>query len=53
MAKSKKNLINNILTVFVVIVLSKGKIVEEGNHDELMARNGFYTKLYNSQFEED
>ncbi len=29
-----------------------GDIVEVGDHQELMAKNGFYTQLYNSQFEE-
>ena len=31
--------------------MQDGKIVEQGTHDELLARNGFYAKLYNSQFE--
>ena len=35
-----------------IIVMNHGDIVEVGNHEELMARNGFYTKLYNAQFEE-
>lgn len=35
-----------------IIVMDHGDIVEIGNHDELMKRNGFYTKLYNAQFEE-
>lgn len=34
-----------------ILVLNDGDIVEQGNHDELMSRNGFYAKLYNSQFE--
>ena len=33
-----------------IIVLSDGSIVEHGRHDELLAKNGFYSKLYNSQF---
>ena len=35
-----------------IIVMNHGDIVEVGSHDELMKRNGFYTKLYNAQFEE-
>ena len=33
-----------------IIVMNHGSIVETGNHDELMAKNGFYADLYNSQF---
>jgi ABC-type multidrug transport system fused ATPase/permease subunit len=33
-----------------IIVLDKGKIIEEGNHDELMKRNGYYADLYNTYF---
>ena len=35
----------------VILVMKDGHIVEQGNHDELLARGGFYAKLYNSQFE--
>ncbi len=34
-----------------ILVLDKGNIVEQGTHDELMQKAGFYEKLYNSQFE--
>ena len=34
-----------------ILVMNKGHIVEQGNHNELLSKNGFYTKLYNSQFE--
>ena len=35
-----------------ILVMNQGHIVEQGSHDELMARRGFYYDLYNSQFEE-
>jgi ATP-binding cassette, subfamily B, multidrug efflux pump len=35
-----------------ILVMDKGKIVEQGSHDELIAKRGFYFDLYNSQFEE-
>ncbi len=36
----------------LILVMKDGDIVEAGNHDELMQEQGFYTQLYNSQFEE-
>ena len=36
----------------LILVMKDGDIVEQGNHQELLALNGFYTKLYNSQFED-
>ena len=35
----------------VILVMKDGDIVEQGNHEELLAQNGFYAELYNSQFE--
>ena len=35
----------------VILVMKDGHIIEQGNHDELLAKGGFYAKLYNSQFE--
>lgn len=32
--------------------MKDGDIIEQGNHEELMAQNGFYAELYNSQFEQ-
>ena len=34
----------------VILVMKDGNIIEKGNHDQLMAQNGLYTNLYNSQF---
>ena len=34
----------------VILVMKDGKIMEQGNHEELLAKNGFYAQLYNSQF---
>ncbi len=34
----------------IILVMKDGDIIEQGSHDELMAQNGFYTGLYNSQF---
>lgn len=36
----------------VILVMKDGDIIEVGNHEELMKKNGYYTQLYNSQFEE-
>lgn len=35
----------------VILVMKDGDIVEQGNHEELIAKGGFYADLYNSQFE--
>ena len=34
----------------VILVMKDGNIIEQGNHKQLLAQNGFYAKLYNSQF---
>lgn len=36
----------------MILVMKDGDIVEQGNHEELLAKDGFYASLYNSQFEE-
>jgi len=36
----------------MILVMKDGDIIEQGNHDNLIAKNGFYANLYNSQFEE-
>ncbi|TFH00488.1 MAG: ATP-binding cassette domain-containing protein, partial [Calditrichales bacterium] len=34
-----------------ILVMDQGDIVEQGSHDDLLAKNGFYAELYNSQFD--
>lgn len=36
----------------IILVMKEGDIIEQGNHEELMAKNGFYADLYNSQFDQ-
>lgn len=36
----------------LILVLKDGDVIEQGNHEELLAKDGFYAKLYNSQFEQ-
>ncbi|MCM1251302.1 MAG: ABC transporter ATP-binding protein/permease [Clostridium sp.] len=36
----------------LILVMKDGDIIEQGNHEELLAKNGFYAELYNSQFED-
>ena len=42
--------LSTIRNADVIVVLSHGEIVETGNHDELLAKGGEYSKLYQSQF---
>ena len=42
--------LSTIKNADVILVIDGGEIVERGNHDELIAKNGFYANLYNSQF---
>ncbi len=44
--------LSTIKNADIILVMDQGDIVETGTHDELMAKKGFYEKLYNSQFEE-
>ena len=43
--------LSTIKNADLILVMNEGNIVEQGNHDELIKKNGFYAKLYNSQFE--
>ena len=36
----------------LILVMKDGDIIEQGSHEELLAKNGFYANLYNSQFED-
>ena len=44
--------LSTIRNADLILVMNHGDIVEQGNHEELLKKNGFYAKLYNSQFEE-
>ncbi len=44
--------LSTIKNADVILVLKDGDILESGNHDELIAKDGFYAELYNSQFEQ-
>jgi ATP-binding cassette subfamily B multidrug efflux pump len=44
--------LSTIKNADLIIVMNEGDIVETGNHEALLAKDGFYAKLYNSQFEE-
>lgn len=43
--------LSTIKNADLILVMNEGNIIEQGNHDELIAKNGFYASLYNSQFE--
>ncbi len=42
--------LSTIKNADIILVMKDGDIIEQGNHDELMAQNGFYADLYNSQW---
>lgn len=43
--------LSTIKNADLILVLKDGDIIESGNHGQLIAQNGFYAELYNSQFE--
>ena len=45
--------LSTIKNADLILVMNHGDIVEQGTHEELLAKGGFYSDLYNSQFEED
>ena len=45
--------LSTIKNADVILVMKDGDIIEQGNHEELLKLNGFYSELYNSQFEEE
>ena len=42
--------LSTIKNADMILVMNEGNIIEQGNHEELMEKNGFYAELYNSQF---
>lgn len=42
--------LSTIKSADVILVMKDGNIIEQGNHEELLKENGFYAKLYESQF---
>jgi ATP-binding cassette subfamily B protein len=42
--------LSTIKNADIILVMNNGNIVEHGNHETLLSKNGFYAKLYNSQF---
>ena len=43
--------LSTIKNADLILVMKDGNIIEQGSHNELMEKNGFYTELYNSQFQ--
>lgn len=42
--------LSTIQSADIILVMKDGNVIEQGNHEELLAKGGFYSKLYNSQF---
>ena len=43
--------LSTIKNADIILVMNDGNIIEQANHEELMKKDSFYAKLYNSQFE--
>ena len=43
--------LSTITSADIILVMNKGQIIEQGSHQELLKKKGFYANLYNSQFE--
>ena len=43
--------LSTIRNADLILVMKDGDIIEKGNHEQLLAQNGFYADLYNSQFD--
>lgn len=43
--------LSTIRNASLILLMNEGKIIEQGSHEELLAKGGFYSKLYNSQFQ--
>ena len=44
--------LSTIKNADLILVLKDGNVIEQGSHSELLAKGGFYSELYNSQFEQ-
>ena len=43
--------LSTIKNADLILVMDQGNIIEQGNHEKLMKKKGFYAELYNSQFD--
>ena len=46
-------IVSTIKDADVILVMKEGDIIEQGTHEELLEKGGFYADLYNSQFEQE
>ena len=44
--------LSTIRNADLILVMKDGHVIEQGRHEQLLAQNGFYARLYNSQFEQ-